>query len=112
VPCGEDEFVKAVVNEGLSDIIEHVLVGGGTKSDRPGPDTWGMQVLGFNMKKADIIKKGLDLKAPFEKTWSCYIGNEKACGRCDSCLLRLKGFKETGAQDPIEYAQLPDWYKN
>lgn len=66
----------------------------------------------INMTKADIIKKGLDLGAPFEKTWSCYVGDEKACGRCDSCLLRLKGFKEAGAKDPIDYNQLPNWYKN
>ena len=66
----------------------------------------------INMTKTDIIKKGLDLKAPLEKTWSCYIGNEKACGRCDSCLLRLKGFKEAGIKDPIEYNQFPEWYKN
>ena len=64
----------------------------------------------IDMSKADIIKKGLGLGAPFEKTWSCYIGSEKACGRCDSCLLRLKGFKEAGTRDPIEYNQLPDWY--
>jgi 7-cyano-7-deazaguanine synthase len=62
------------------------------------------------LSKADIIKKGLELGVPFEKTWSCYLGNRKACGRCDSCLLRLKGFKEAGAKDPIEYEHLPSWY--
>jgi 7-cyano-7-deazaguanine synthase len=64
----------------------------------------------LNMSKAGIIKKGLELKAPLEKTWSCYMGGIKACGRCDSCLLRLKGFKEAQARDPIEYEHLPDWY--
>jgi 7-cyano-7-deazaguanine synthase len=64
----------------------------------------------LHMTKADIINKGLELGAPLEKTWSCYIGDEKACGRCDSCLLRLKGFKEAGVKDPIEYNHLPDWY--
>lgn len=65
----------------------------------------------LKMSKADIIKKGLKLEANFEKTWSCYIGKKKACGRCDSCLLRLKGFKEAEIKDPIEYESFPDWYK-
>ncbi len=55
------------------------------------------------MSKADIIKEGVNLKAPFEKTWSCYKGKGKACGKCDSCKLRLKGFKEVGIEDPIKY---------
>jgi len=63
------------------------------------------------LTKAEIIKRGLKLYAPFEKTWSCYQGNIKACGKCDSCLLRLKGFKEAGYHDPIDYKSLPDWYK-
>jgi len=63
------------------------------------------------MSKADIINMGLELRAPFEHTWSCYRGDEKACGLCDSCLLRLKGFKEAGTRDPVDYEVLPDWYK-
>ncbi|MDH7507486.1 MAG: 7-cyano-7-deazaguanine synthase QueC [Candidatus Thermoplasmatota archaeon] len=62
------------------------------------------------LKKSQIIKKGLELNAPFDKTWSCYMGGKKACGRCDSCLLRLKGFKEAGINDPIDYQSLPKWY--
>jgi 7-cyano-7-deazaguanine synthase len=65
----------------------------------------------LNFTKAEIIKKGLELYAPFEKTWSCYQGGRKACGKCDSCLLRLKGFKEAGYCDPIDYKSLPDLYK-
>jgi 7-cyano-7-deazaguanine synthase len=64
----------------------------------------------LNLSKSEIIKIGDKLNIPFEKTWSCYIGKNKACGRCDSCLLRLKGFKESGIKDPIEYDYLPDWY--
>jgi len=64
----------------------------------------------LSLTKSEIIKKGLELKAPLNKTWSCYLGGKKACGRCDSCLLRLKGFKEAGVIDPIEYYHLPDWY--
>lgn len=57
----------------------------------------------IDMSKSEIIKKGVKLNVPFEKTWSCYKGNKKACGKCDSCKLRLKGFKEAGYIDPIEY---------
>jgi len=53
--------------------------------------------------KADIVRLGKKLKAPLEMTWSCYNGGEKACGHCDSCRLRLKGFEEAGYKDEIEY---------
>jgi len=53
--------------------------------------------------KAEIVKEALRLKVPLELTWSCYKGGRKACGKCDSCLLRLGGFKAAGIEDPIEY---------
>ena len=65
----------------------------------------------IHMTKAEIIKKGIEIKAPLHLTWSCYLGKEKACGKCDSCLLRLKGFQESGYKDPIEYEHFPDWYR-
>jgi 7-cyano-7-deazaguanine synthase len=55
------------------------------------------------MSKAEIVKRGVELKTPFELTWSCYRENERACGVCDSCRLRLKGFEEAGVVDPIPY---------
>lgn len=58
----------------------------------------------IQMTKAQIIERGLALGVPYELTWSCYEGGERACGTCDSCLLRLKGFAEAGATDPIAYA--------
>ena len=57
----------------------------------------------INMTKSNIIKKGMELEVPYHLTWSCYKGKKKACGKCDSCMLRLKGFKEAGYDDPIEY---------
>ena len=57
----------------------------------------------INMSKSGIIKKGMSLEVPYHLTWSCYKGKKKACGKCDSCMLRLKGFKESGYEDPIEY---------
>jgi len=58
----------------------------------------------LHLTKAQIIKKGVRLHVPFSKTWSCYRGEAKACGRCDSCQLRLKGFQEAHVKDPIPYA--------
>lgn len=57
----------------------------------------------ISMKKKEIVLKGKDLKVPFELSWSCYQSTTKACGKCDSCALRLRGFKEAGMIDPIEY---------
>lgn len=57
----------------------------------------------IDMNKSEIVKKGSLLKVPFELTWSCYRGLKKACRKCDSCKLRLKGFEEAGLKDPIEY---------
>ena len=63
------------------------------------------------MSKAEIIKYGMKLRTPYELTHSCYLGNEEACGKCDSCLLRLKGFMEAGYEDPVKYSEYPDFYK-
>lgn len=57
----------------------------------------------INLSKAKIIKLAKKNNAPLHLTTSCYKGREKACGVCDSCILRLKGFKEAGFEDPIEY---------
>ena len=56
-----------------------------------------------NLSKAEIVKLGVKLGAPYESTHSCYKGGEKACGVCDSCKLRLEGFREAGVEDPIAY---------
>lgn len=57
----------------------------------------------LHLQKHEIVKLGLELKAPFEFSWSCYKDNNSACGVCDSCHLRLKAFREAGAADPIPY---------
>ncbi len=59
----------------------------------------------LRMKKTDIIMLGLQLGVPFKHTWSCYHGGEKACGECDSCVIRIKAFKDAGMEDPIPYAK-------
>ena len=65
----------------------------------------------IHLKKSEIVKRGMLLRAPLHLTWSCYQGEEEACGRCDSCLLRLRGFKEAGAQDPIPYSHIPETFR-
>jgi 7-cyano-7-deazaguanine synthase len=55
------------------------------------------------LKKSEIIRRGLELQAPLQLTWSCYQNEAAACGVCDSCLLRLRAFAEAGVADPITY---------
>ncbi len=57
----------------------------------------------LSMNKSEIVKKGIELNAPLHLTWSCYDNNDKACGRCQSCMLRLKAFKDAGVEDKIPY---------
>ncbi|MBK9215203.1 MAG: 7-cyano-7-deazaguanine synthase QueC [Chloracidobacterium sp.] len=58
----------------------------------------------IHLTKAEIVLKGVELEAPLNLTWSCYRSNELACGTCDSCALRLRGFARAGEIDPIAYA--------
>ena len=55
------------------------------------------------LRKSEIIRRGIELNAPLHLTWSCYQSSDQACGRCDSCALRLRAFLEAGVADPIPY---------
>ena len=57
----------------------------------------------IELTKAEIVQKGIKLEAPLQLTWSCYRDEDLACGACDSCALRLRGFKNAGMEDPIPY---------
>ena len=57
----------------------------------------------IDLKKSEIVQKGVDLGAPLHLTWSCYQESHLACGKCDSCALRLRAFREAGVPDPIPY---------
>jgi 7-cyano-7-deazaguanine synthase len=57
----------------------------------------------IHLSKAEIVRKGLELGAPLQLTWSCYRSEDLACGTCDSCALRLRGFEQAGETDPIQY---------
>ena len=57
----------------------------------------------IDLTKAEIVKMGVELDAPLHLTWSCYRNGDLACGTCDSCALRLRGFEQAGLSDPIEY---------
>jgi 7-cyano-7-deazaguanine synthase len=61
----------------------------------------------IGMRKAEIVRLGLELGAPFDLTWSCYSCEDRACGVCDSCVLRLRAFETAGARDPIPYVEQP-----
>ena len=58
----------------------------------------------IHMRKQEIVKKGIELGAPFHLSWSCYRSSEKACGTCDSCVLRLRAFEQAGVEDVIPYS--------
>ena len=60
----------------------------------------------IQMKKSEIIRRGLEVGAPLHLTWSCYQEEEIACGVCDSCVLRLRAFAEAGATDPVPYRRV------
>lgn len=61
----------------------------------------------IHMRKSEIVKRGVELVAPLQLTWSCYQRQDVACGICDSCALRLRAFQEAGLEDPIAYAVRP-----
>jgi 7-cyano-7-deazaguanine synthase len=77
-----NEVVKAGTKEGQIEIVTPLIA----------------------MRKAEIVRLGLELGAPFDLTWSCYSREDQACGVCDSCVLRLRAFAAAGSPDPIPYA--------
>lgn len=77
-----NEVVKAGTKEGRIEIVTPLIA----------------------MRKAEIVRLGLELGAPFDLTWSCYSREDRACGVCDSCMLRLRAFAAAGVKDPIPYA--------
>jgi 7-cyano-7-deazaguanine synthase len=62
----------------------------------------------IHLRKSEIVRLGLELGAPFDLTWSCYSREDSACGVCDSCVLRLRAFRDAGSADPIPYAALAE----
>jgi 7-cyano-7-deazaguanine synthase len=79
----------------------------GTKAGRDGR---GIRVEApvLRMTKKEIVSEAVRLGVPLELTWSCYVGGDRACGRCDSCRLRLRGFSQAGVEDPLEYEEGSD----
>ena len=58
----------------------------------------------IHLRKSEIVRRGVEMGAPLDLSWSCYKREDLACGQCDSCALRLRGFSEAGLRDPIRYA--------
>jgi len=83
--------------EAFSDMIRK-----GTKAGVEGRPIIVMTPI-LELSKPEIIKLGKELDAPLHLTWSCYSGGERACGHCDSCILRLKGFADAGYKDEVSY---------
>jgi 7-cyano-7-deazaguanine synthase len=75
---------------------------------KPGPRVRIVTPL-ISMTKQRIVEEGIRLRAPLHLTWSCYQGQHEACGTCDSCALRLRGFAQAGVDDPIPYAVRPTY---
>ena len=75
------------------------MIGKGTKAGEKAIEVVAPLV---HKTKAEIIQWGMTLRVPYEWTWSCYEGGDFPCGACDSCLLRAKGFKAAGFEDPLE----------
>lgn len=64
----------------------------------------------IHFSKAEIVKKGIELNAPLNLTWSCYQSEDEACGVCDSCAFRLRGFQQAGVEDSILYKTKPEYF--
>lgn len=93
-PDCREEFIKAF--EKTANLA--------TKAGVEGTSKFCIKTPLIKLTKADTIKKGLELGVDYSLTWSCYSGGELACGRCDSCKLRLAGFAQVGTKDPLKYA--------
>lgn len=76
-----------------------------TKAGVEGTSKFKIHTPLIDLSKAQTIKRGLELGLDYSLTWSCYNGGKEACGRCDSCKLRLAGFAEAGEKDPIKYSK-------
>jgi 7-cyano-7-deazaguanine synthase len=81
------------------DAIEQAIALG-NPDDHPDPEIVTPLI---EMSKRQIVELGVSIGAPLELSWSCYRNEDLACGRCDSCRLRLRGFREAGIDDPISY---------
>lgn len=79
------------------------------KGTKPGTDI-SIETPIIHLSKADIVQKGINLGAPLQLSWSCYRSEDLACGTCDSCALRLRGFERAGVRDPIFY-KAENWAK-
>ncbi len=76
----------------------------GTKYERP----LKIHTPLIHLSKADIVRAGIELGAPLSSSWSCYRNEVEACGLCESCVLRLRGFQQAGIEDPLPYEAYPD----
>lgn len=76
-----------------------------TKAGVEGTGRFRIRTPLISLTKAEAVRRGLELGLDYSLTWSCYLGGEKPCGKCDSCKLRLAAFKQAGTADPLDYPQ-------
>ena len=79
------------------------MIGGAIYEGTGGAVALSAPFIGAN--KAYVVRKGLELDVPYEMTWSCYRGGDKPCGKCGTCIDRIKAFKENGKEDPLQYEE-------
>src|SRR5208337_215951 len=123
VPFRNSHFLSAAVSWAEVLGAEHIYIGAVQQDSSGYPDCRPEFYQAFNevirtgtkegkiridppliaMRKAEIVRLGLELGAPFDLTWSCYSREDQACGSCDSCVLRMRAFAAAGASDPVPY---------
>ncbi len=128
VPFRNAHFLSAAVSWAEVLGANHVLIGAVEQDSSGYPDCRPAYYEAFNelirqgtkegqirvvtpliaMQKSEIVRLGKELGAPLELSWSCYSGETEACGVCDSCVLRLRAFRQAGVEDPIRYAREPN----
>lgn len=96
--------------EFIRSLTQSILLG--TKIGVASESKMNIQTPLIHLSKKETIRKGIELNVPYYLTTSCYLGGEKACGKCDSCLLRIKGFRENGMEDPIPYYKIPEAFES
>lgn len=97
-PHANDNVIYPDCRPEFVEVLNHAIILG--TYNKP-----SLQAPYVNITKGGVVKKGIELKVPFEKTWSCYEGGENPCGKCGTCQERIEAFKENNMIDPLIYME-------